>query len=158
MTTFPLGLNKIRSVNVDTDINVISNVEAISGKKEVVLGDQVKQTIQLNTVPLTETEDRQFQVFLKEIKNYGLIELPLSNLSVFKPLTNNNETITTLGNYNVGTKVIGTTTNNTDNIGVGSYIQFNNVDTTGPKKLHQVTGIFEKKYKYICKSYYINSK
>ena len=44
MTTFPLEINKIRSVNVDTDINVISNVEAISGKREVVLGDQIKQT------------------------------------------------------------------------------------------------------------------
>ena len=126
MTTFPLGLNKIRSVNVDTDINVISNVEAISGKKEVVLGDIIKQTINLNTVPLTETEDRQFQVFLKQIKNYGLIELPLSNLSVFKPINNEISKITTLGSYPTGSNIIGSTATNITAINVGSYIQFDN--------------------------------
>ena len=47
---------------------------------------KLNKHLQLNTIPLTETEDRQFQVFLKQIKNYGLIELPLSNLSVFKPI------------------------------------------------------------------------
>ena len=140
MTTFPLGINKIRSVNVDTDINVVSNVESLSGKREVILGDQIKQTIQLNTTPLTESEDRQFQVFLKKIKNYGLIELPLSNLSVFKPLNNLTGLVTTLGSYPVGANLIGTITTNT-NIDVGSYIQFNNVDITGPRKIHQVTGV-----------------
>ena len=140
MTTFPLGINKIRSINVDTDINVISNVEAISGKREVILGDQIRQTIQLNTTPLTEKEDRQFQVFLKQIKNYGLIELELSNLSVFKPIGSITGDVTTLGDYPVGSNIIGTITTNT-NIDTGSYIQFNNVDTIGPKKLHQVTAI-----------------
>ena len=106
MTTFPLGINKIRSVNVDTDINVISNVESISGKREVVLGDQIKQTIQLNTVPLTETEDRQFQIFLKQTKNYGLIELPLSNLSVFKPISNLTDEVTVNGAHSVGSTLI----------------------------------------------------
>ena len=140
MTTFPLGINKIRSINVDTDINVISNVEAISGKREVILGDQIRQTIQLNTTPLTEKEDRQFQVFLKQIKNYGLIELELSNLSVFKPIGSTTGTVTTLGDYPVGSNIIGTITTNT-NIDIGSYIQFNNVDIIGPKKLHQVTAV-----------------
>ena len=140
MTTFPLGINKIRSINVDTDINVISNVESISGKREVILGDQIRQTIQLNTTPLTEKEDRQFQVFLKQIKNYGLIELELSNLSVFKPIGSTTGTVTTLGDYPVGSNIIGTITTNT-NIDIGSYIQFNNVDIIGPKKLHQVTAV-----------------
>ena len=141
MTTFPLGLNKIRSVNVDTDINVISNVEAISGKKEVVLGDIVKQTIQLNTTPLTETEDRQFQVFLKQIKNYGLIELSLSNLSVFKPTIISTDSLTVTTTNAIGSKLIITNNPTTYPLTVGSYIQFNNVDTIGPKKLHQVVNI-----------------
>ena len=143
MTTFPLGINKIRSINVDTDINVISNVEAISGKREVILGDQIRQTIQLNTTPLTEKEDRQFQVFLKQTKNYGLIELPLSNLSVFKPIVSSNDVITTLGDHPVGSKIISTITSS-DAILTGSYIQFNNLSGSGVtvhKKLHQVTGI-----------------
>ena len=61
-TIFPNTI-KFKSILAETDINVVSNVEALSGKREIITGEISKQIISLTTTPLSESEDRQFQVF-----------------------------------------------------------------------------------------------
>ena len=77
---------KFDDVNIDTQINVVSDTESVSGKRNVILGDQVRTIVDLRTIPLTETQDRTMQVFLNNIKKYGVLEMDLSDLGIFKPV------------------------------------------------------------------------
>lgn len=150
MAKFPTDV-KFDDVNIDTQINVVSNTESVSGKRNVVLGDQLKTIVDLRTVPLTETQDRAMQVFLNNIKKYGLVEMDLSELGIFKPIAEVAEQLkVTYGKApTYAAASTGANTINVDSlgagtdlpVGVGSYIQLQEGDGTIRDKLYLITAI-----------------
>ena len=141
---FPSNI-KFKSVLIGTDINVVSNVEALSGKREIITGEISRKTISLSTVPLSESEDRQFQVFLNSIKYYGEFNLNLSDKGMFKPIVSTTQEefdIVTASTLNQTQITIEQPDTNNLAIGVGSFVQFNNNATNNvAKKLYQITNI-----------------
>jgi hypothetical protein len=144
MTTFPSTI-KFDDINVTTENNVTSNLTSLSGKKEVILGEQHQMALNLKTVPLTELEDRSFQIFINEIRNYGLFDIALSNYTVFKPYsTSSTKMSVSVGSYPVGSKTIFVDESGVNlKVAVGSYIQFENRSSTLLSKLYQVIKIEE---------------
>ena len=146
-TLFPTNI-KFKSVLAGTDINVVSNVEALSGKREIITGEISRQTISLATVPLSEAEDRQFQVFLHNIKYCGEFNMLLSDKSIYKCIaTTSYEDMDIIDATTIGKTqlVVEQDTANGLAVGVGSFIQFDNTQGTNQatptKKLYQVTNI-----------------
>lgn len=144
MTTFPSTI-KFADINVTTENNVTSNLTSLSGKKEVILGEQHQMGLDLKTVPLTELEDRSFQIFINEIRNYGLFDIALSNYTVFKPhSTSTTKMSVSVGSYPVGSKTIFVDESGVNlKVAVGSYIQFENRSSTLLSKLYQIIKIEE---------------
>ena len=142
MTTFPSTV-KFQDINVDTSNTVVSDITALSGKREVVLGEQHNMVVDLKTVPLTELEDKGFQAFINEIRNYGLIDLPLDQLTVFKPIsTSSTKMSVSIGNYPIGSKTIFVDESGVNlKVGVGSWIQFQDRSGNQLSKLYQVIKI-----------------
>ena len=148
-TIFPNTI-KFKSILAETDINVVSNVEALSGKREIITGEISKQIIGITTTPLTETEDRSFSLFLNNIKYYGSFNMPLSDKTIYKPLKVNAYGTDYLDV--IGSSTQGVTQFTVQEIagyplcvGLGSYIQFDNDQNTNQstptKKLYQVTNV-----------------
>ena len=142
MTTFPSTI-KFQDINIDTSNTVVSDITSLSGKREVVLGEQHNMIVDLKTYPLTEIEDKGFQVFINEIRNYGLIDLPLDQLTVFKPIsTSSTKMNVAIGNYPIGSKTIFIEESGVNlKVGVGSWIQFQNRSGTQLSKLYQIIKI-----------------
>lgn len=146
-TIFPNTI-KFKSILAETDINVVSNVEALSGKREVITGEISKQIISLTTTPLTESEDRQFQVFLNSIKYYGSFNMPLSDKTIYKPIiTTGKSTMDVIGSTIQGLTqfTVEEATGSPLALGIGSFVQFdydpNTNQSTPTKKLYQVVNI-----------------
>ncbi len=146
-TIFPNTI-KFKSILAETDINVVSNVEALSGKREIITGEISKQIISLTTTPLSESEDRQFQVFLNSIKYYGSFNMPLSDKTIYKPIiTTAKNTMDVVGNTIIGLNqfTVEEATGTPLAIGIGSFVQFdydpNTNQSTPTKKLYQITNI-----------------
>jgi hypothetical protein len=142
MTTFPSTI-KFQDVNVDTSNTVVSDITSLSGKREVVLGEQHNMVVDLKTFPLTELEDKGFQAFINEIRNYGLIDLPLDQLTVFKPIsTSSTKMSVAIGNYPIGSKTIFVEESGVNlKIAVGSWIQFQDRSGVQLSKLYQIIKI-----------------
>lgn len=146
-TLFPSTI-KFKSILAATDINVVSNVQSLSGKKEIITGEQSKQVISMITTPLSESEDRQFQVFLNNIKYYGSFNMELSDKTIYKPIipTAKNE-FDVIGSTIIGLNqfTIEEATGTPLALGIGSFVQFdydpNTNQSTPTKKLYQVTNI-----------------
>ena len=146
-TIFPNTI-KFKSILAETDINVVSNVEALSGKREIITGEISKQIISLTTTPLSESEDRQFQVFLNSIKYYGSFNMPLSDKTIYKPIiTTAKNTMNVIGNTIQGLTqfTVEEATGTPLALGIGSFVQFdydpNTNQSTPTKKLYQVINI-----------------
>jgi len=146
-TIFPNTI-KFKSILAETDINVVSNVEALSGKREIITGEISKQIISLTTTPLSESEDRQFQVFLNSIKYYGSFNMPLSDKTIYKPIiTTAKNTMNVIGSTIQGLTqfTVEEATGTSLALGIGSFVQFdydiNTNQSTPTKKLYQVINI-----------------
>jgi hypothetical protein len=139
MATFPTLTYPWRTFTPSDEIQIISDMEAISGKRTVIFGDNIRTTIKASSRPLTAREYQYIQSFMKEIRGRGTFEL-LVDFGAFKytgTAISPNLAFAVSGTAAIGDATI--TLNNTPNLNtipIGSYVQFR----VGGK-IHQVISV-----------------
>lgn len=139
MATFPSYTNPWTSFTAVDDVQIISDIETISGKQVVVAGDNIRTNIKAQTRPLTEREYQFLQVFLKEIRGRGefLLNVSEGSLTYFGTAVSPNAAFKVKNVYSAGSTIIELTTSpNLNTIPLGSYLQFREGG-----KLHQVLAV-----------------
>jgi len=136
---FPIFENPWTSFNVTDDIQIISDIETMSGRTQVVAGDNIKTNIRATTRPLTPREYGFVQAFMKEIRGRGTftMQVPFGPFKYYGNAVSPDSAFTVNQNYAPGTTIIQLNNTPSSNVvPVGTYVQFR----VGGK-LHQVISI-----------------